>query len=94
LTADRYCDAKLDPTYKLTLSAFDIPRTGALVNLLTRGQIAQSFAQIFLISHSCSFDPDLFGYYVRMEEGRVTEANLPRPARGSAIPVHAAPVAA
>jgi DNA repair protein SbcC/Rad50 len=59
------------------LSAFDHPRTAALVDLLTQGQIAKSFAQIFLISHSRSFDPDLFPYYVRMEEGRVAETNLP-----------------
>jgi hypothetical protein len=62
------------------LSAFDHPRTTALVELLTQGQIAKSFAQIFLISHSRSFDPDLFPYYLRMEEGRVAETNLPNAA--------------
>jgi DNA repair exonuclease SbcCD ATPase subunit len=146
LTADRYCDAKLDPTYKLTvwdsaaqryiekdifsggtrdqfslalrlafalatlpqelgttpgfifldepLSAFDIPRTDALVELLTRGQISRSFAQIFLISHSRSFDPSLFGYYVRMEAGRVAETNLPRPVPENLSPIQPEPAAA
>jgi DNA repair exonuclease SbcCD ATPase subunit len=61
------------------LSAFDLPRTEALVALLTQGQIAKSFDQIFLISHSRSFDPALFGYYVRMEAGRVAETNLSDP---------------
>jgi hypothetical protein len=50
------------------------------VELLTQGQIARSFAQIFLISHSRSFDPDLFPYYLRMEDGRVVETNLVAPA--------------
>ncbi|MCC6178650.1 MAG: hypothetical protein IT305_25370 [Chloroflexi bacterium] len=61
------------------LSAFDQPRTAALVELLTTGQIAKSFAQIFLISHSRAFDPDLFPYYLRMHEGRVAETNLTSP---------------
>ncbi|MCC6180110.1 MAG: AAA family ATPase [Chloroflexi bacterium] len=61
------------------LSAFDQPRTAALVELLTTGQIAKSFAQIFLISHSRAFDPDLFPYYLRMHEGRVAETNLSSP---------------
>jgi exonuclease SbcC len=61
------------------LSAFDQPRTAALVELLTQGQIAKSFAQIFLISHSRSFDPELFSYYLRMEDGRVVDTNLPAP---------------
>ena len=58
------------------LSAFDSPRTDALVDLLTTGQIARSFAQIFLISHSRTFDPALFPYYLRMQAGRVAETNL------------------
>jgi hypothetical protein len=60
------------------LSAFDSPRTDALVDLLTTGQIARSFAQIFLISHSRTFDPALFPFYLRMQAGRVAETNLAR----------------
>ena len=42
------------------LSAFDYPRTEALVDLLTTGQIARNFQQIFLISHSRSFDSNTY----------------------------------
>ena len=51
------------------------------------GQIARSFAQIFLISHSRSFDPSLFGYYVRMEAGRVAETNLPQVVAEIPLPI-------
>jgi DNA repair protein SbcC/Rad50 len=59
------------------LSALDKPRTTALVELLTRGTIGTHFSQVFLISHSQSFDPALFDYYLRMEGGRVAETDLP-----------------
>jgi exonuclease SbcC len=59
------------------LSSFDRARTQALVDLLTRGLIRQSFQQIFLVSHSESFDPTLFDYRLRMEAGRVVESTLP-----------------
>jgi hypothetical protein len=61
--------------------------------LLTQEQITKSFAQIFRISHSRSFDPDLFGYYLRMEEGRVAETNLPSSAAPAPAALAAAPIA-
>jgi exonuclease SbcC len=61
------------------LSSFDRPRTLALVQLLTRGLIRQQFAQIVLISHSEAFDPGLFDYRLRLENGSVTESSLASP---------------
>jgi DNA repair exonuclease SbcCD ATPase subunit len=59
------------------LSSFDGPRTEALVRLLTTGQVAESFSQIFVISHSRSFDPSAFQCRLEMRDGRVVESNLP-----------------
>jgi DNA repair exonuclease SbcCD ATPase subunit len=59
------------------LSSFDSERSQALVRILTQGTIAQHFDQVVLISHSRAFDRDSFRYYVRLENGRVSEANLP-----------------
>ena len=61
------------------LSSFDRSRTQALVDLLTRGLIRRQFAQIFLVSHSESFDPAQFDYRLRMADGRVLESTLPTP---------------
>jgi exonuclease SbcC len=58
------------------LSAFDAPRTEALIELLTTGDIARGFAQVFLISHGRTFDPARFTHYLRLHEGRVAETNL------------------
>jgi DNA repair exonuclease SbcCD ATPase subunit len=59
------------------LSSFDRNRTQALVDLLTRGILREQFRQIFLISHSESFDPDQFDYRIRMADGRIVESTLP-----------------
>jgi DNA repair exonuclease SbcCD ATPase subunit len=59
------------------LSSFDAERSQALVRILTQGTIAQKFDQVVLISHSRTFDRDSFRYYVRLENGRVSESNLP-----------------
>lgn len=59
------------------LSSFDRARTNALVDLLTRGMIRRHFAQIFLVSHSESFDPQQFDYRLRLESGRIVESTLP-----------------
>jgi AAA domain len=59
------------------LSSFDGERTQALVDLLTRGEIAASFRQIFVISHSRSFDSSAFHYRLVMAAGAVIESNLP-----------------
>jgi DNA repair exonuclease SbcCD ATPase subunit len=60
------------------LSSFDRERTLALVDLLTKGVIRKNFQQIFLISHSEAFDPGLFDYRIRMENGALAESNLPQ----------------
>ncbi len=57
------------------LSSFDEPRTRALVDLLTHGQIAENFQQIFVISHSRSFDADLFTHHVAMVEGAIDRSD-------------------
>lgn len=58
------------------LSAFDEERTRALVELVTRGELASIFPQICIISHSRSFDPSLFPYTIQMDAGRITYSNL------------------
>ena len=59
------------------LSAFDSERANALVELLTRGQIARAFAQVVVISHQHAFAPSDFRYHLRMERGRVVASDLP-----------------
>jgi hypothetical protein len=65
------------------LSSFDGQRTQALVDLLTRGELAAAFRQIFVISHSRSFDASAFRYRLVLAEGAVVESNLPPLAVGS-----------
>jgi exonuclease SbcC len=60
------------------LSAFDGPRTEALITLLTQGAIHANFDQIFVISHNRMFDRQAFTHHIRMEGGRVAEHDLPR----------------
>jgi uncharacterized protein YhaN len=60
------------------LSSFDAERSQALVHILTQGTIARHFSQVFLISHSRSFDPGSFAFRLHMAGGRVTESTLPR----------------
>jgi len=55
------------------LSSFDAERAEALINILTRGTIAQQFPQVFLISHNQTLRRSAFQYYVRLERGRVAE---------------------
>ncbi len=59
------------------LSSFDHARAEALVNLLTRGLIASNFEQIFVISHSRSFDEQQFDFHLQLESGRVAASDLP-----------------
>ncbi len=59
------------------LSSFDGPRSEALVNLLTRGQIHASFPQIFVISHAITFDRRAFTHQLRLEHGAVVASTLP-----------------
>lgn len=64
------------------LGAFDDERARALVDLLTEGEIAESFDQIFLISH-IRVDPALFDYHVTLAGGRVVESDLPAGVAGA-----------
>ncbi|HEU5347189.1 MAG TPA: AAA family ATPase, partial [Ktedonobacterales bacterium] len=59
------------------LSSFDDRRSQALVDVLTTGPIARQFPQVFLISHSQSFDPGAFTCSLRMAGGRVAYSTLP-----------------
>lgn len=67
------------------LGAFDPERARALIHLLTEGEIAESFDQIFLISHM-RVDPDLFDHRITLAAGRVVETTLDVPADGSITP--------
>ena len=58
------------------LSSFDHDRTAALIDLLTQGQIATFFQQVFLISHSQAFDPASFTHHIVMEDGAVAAGTL------------------
>ena len=53
------------------LSSFDEARTLSLIDLLTKGLIHKQFQQIFLVSHSKSFDPDKFPHRITMEGGQI-----------------------
>jgi len=57
------------------LGSFDEERAGALLALLTTGEIAQAFEQIFLISH-VRVSPHLFNYHLTLDGGRVVESDL------------------
>lgn len=61
------------------LSSFDHDRTRALVDLLRGpdGPIASHFRQVFLISHSQAFDPQLFTHQILLEDGEVVRSSLP-----------------
>ena len=67
------------------LSSFDDRRSQALVDVLTRGPIAKQFPQVFLISHSQSFDPAAFTCALRMAGGRVASSTLPDDAAARAL---------
>ncbi len=58
------------------LSSFDEERAEALIYLLTEGEIARAFDQIFLISH-VHVDERLFTHRVVLENGHVAFSDLP-----------------
>ena len=58
------------------LGSFDTERADALIYLLTEGEIARAFDQIFLISH-IHVDERLFTHRVVLENGRVQFTDLP-----------------
>ncbi|HRA19035.1 MAG TPA: AAA family ATPase [Anaerolineae bacterium] len=57
------------------LGAFDPRRAEALIELLTTGEVAQAFDQIFLISH-VPVDEERFDRTVALEAGRVVASDL------------------
>ncbi len=58
------------------LGSFDEERAEALIYLLTEGEIARAFDQVFLISH-VHIDERLFTHRVVLENGRVAFTDLP-----------------
>jgi exonuclease SbcC len=58
------------------LGSFDDERADALIYLLTEGEIARAFDQIFLISH-VHVDERLFTHRIVLENGRVAATDLP-----------------
>ncbi len=58
------------------LGSFDQERAEALIYLLTEGEIARAFDQVFLISH-VHVDERLFSHRVVLENGRVAFTDLP-----------------
>jgi exonuclease SbcC len=63
------------------LGSFDDERADALIYLLTEGEIARAFDQIFLISH-VHVDERLFTHRVMLENGRVAYSDLPQNTEG------------
>lgn len=62
------------------LGSFDDERAAALLFLLTEGEIAQAFDQIFLISH-VRVQEDRFTHRLRLENGAAIESNLRQEAK-------------
>jgi DNA repair exonuclease SbcCD ATPase subunit len=58
------------------LGSFDDERASALIDLLTAGEIARAFDQVFLISH-VHVNERLFTHRLVLENGRIAETNLP-----------------
>jgi exonuclease SbcC len=57
------------------LSSFDAERSDALMYLLTRGEIADTFDQIFVISHNQSIAANEFQQRLVLDAGRITDAS-------------------
>jgi DNA repair exonuclease SbcCD ATPase subunit len=57
------------------LSSFDVERSEALMYLLTKGDIAETFDQILVISHSQTFSTQEFAHRLRLDGGKVLEAS-------------------
>lgn len=57
------------------LSSFDEQRKEALIRVITEGEIAERFDQIFVISHTPLLNPNLFHFYILMENGRIEECS-------------------
>lgn len=72
------------------LSASDVQRAQALVELITTGIIAQQFNQVVLISHQHAFNREAFQF--RMESGKIVESDLPHSEGCLVEPVQLVPV--
>lgn len=59
------------------LSSFDEERAEALIHLITKGELAAAFPQIYIISHSRAFDRSAFTYTIEMDRGAVRRSTLP-----------------
>ncbi|MDD3925916.1 MAG: SbcC/MukB-like Walker B domain-containing protein, partial [bacterium] len=53
------------------LGSFDKERTEALIRLITAGEVADTFDQIFVISHNLSLPAGSFDYHLKVEGGRL-----------------------
>jgi hypothetical protein len=58
------------------VAGFDGQRRDALLNLLSAGELAEYFPQVFFAAPSGVFDRNPLGYILRLENGRVTESTL------------------
>ncbi len=57
------------------VGSFDDERQEALVELLTRGEIAETFNQIFVVSHVGELKEE-FSRYIKMEDGQIVDKAL------------------
>lgn len=57
------------------IGAFDQTRKESLMELLTRGEIAENFSQIFVISHIDDLK-DEFDQHIKMEDGKIEQKKL------------------
>jgi len=57
-------------------AGFDGQRRRALIELLTRGELAERFDQVFLIAPDGAFTDNPFPNYIRLDSGRVVAENL------------------
>jgi len=57
------------------VGSFDSSRQEALTELLTRGEIAENFGQIFIVSHVDGLQEE-FDHRIKMEDGRIAEKEL------------------
>ena len=73
----------------LTSSSYE--RMQALVDIVTGDMLGQHFEQVLMISHNSAFDPGQFAYHVYVENGIVTESNLPGSADYTSATVSSVP---
>jgi len=62
-------------------AGFDGQRRKALIELLTRGELAERFDQIFLVAPDGAFADNPFPNYIRLDSGRVVAENLSQAAK-------------